>query len=67
MHRLPWLWRVHRVHHLDTHLDVSTTVRFHPLEFVIQLAIALPVVVLLGLSPLALEAGQALVREMKAT
>jgi sterol desaturase/sphingolipid hydroxylase (fatty acid hydroxylase superfamily) len=54
MHRLPWLWRIHRVHHLDTHLDVSTTVRFHPLETVIQLAIGVPTAFLLGLMPLAL-------------
>ena len=32
MHMVPALWRVHRVHHLDTELDVSSTVRFHPLE-----------------------------------
>ena len=30
MHRVPLLWRVHRVHHLDTEMDVSTTVRVHP-------------------------------------
>ena len=51
MHKWPWLWRVHRVHHLDTELDVSTTVRFHPLEFVAGLAIGLPAVVALGLTP----------------
>ena len=28
MHKVPLLWRVHRVHHTDTELDVSTTVRF---------------------------------------
>jgi sterol desaturase/sphingolipid hydroxylase (fatty acid hydroxylase superfamily) len=37
MHKVPVLWRVHRVHHTDVFLDVSTTVRFHPLEFLIQL------------------------------
>jgi sterol desaturase/sphingolipid hydroxylase (fatty acid hydroxylase superfamily) len=51
MHKVPLFWRVHRVHHLDTDLDVSTTVRFHPLEFVIGLAIGLPFVVGFGLSP----------------
>lgn len=54
MHRVPWFWRVHRVHHLDTQLDVSTTVRFHPLEFVIGLALGLPAVVAFRLSPAAL-------------
>lgn len=60
MHWVPWFWRVHRVHHLDTQLDVSTTVRFHPLEFVIGLALGLPAVVALGLSPAALVAYEVL-------
>jgi sterol desaturase/sphingolipid hydroxylase (fatty acid hydroxylase superfamily) len=51
MHRVPLLWRLHRVHHLDVELDVTTTVRFHPLELVSQLALGLPLIVLLGLEP----------------
>ncbi|HEX6766843.1 MAG TPA: sterol desaturase family protein [Polyangiaceae bacterium] len=51
MHKVPLLWRVHRVHHTDTQMDVSTTVRFHPLEFFIGLGIGLPFVLALGLSP----------------
>jgi len=31
-HATEWLWRVHRVHHSDNDFDVSTAVRFHPLE-----------------------------------
>ena len=50
-HKVPLLWRFHRVHHLDTELDVSSTVRFHPLEMPISLLIGLPMIVLLGLSP----------------
>ena len=53
-HFVPLFWRVHRVHHLDTELDVSTTVRFHPLEFVIGLLPGLPIVVAFGLTPSAL-------------
>ena len=49
--KVPLLWRVHGVHHTDTELDVSTTVRFHPLEFPISLAIGLPWVLALGFSP----------------
>jgi sterol desaturase/sphingolipid hydroxylase (fatty acid hydroxylase superfamily) len=49
MHKVPLLWRVHRVHHLDTALDVSTTVRFHPLEFVIQVIPAVAAIALLGI------------------
>jgi sterol desaturase/sphingolipid hydroxylase (fatty acid hydroxylase superfamily) len=48
-HRLPWLWRIHRVHHLDTELDVTSTVRFHPLEFFVNPFIGVPVVLLFGL------------------
>lgn len=50
-HRVPLLWRLHRVHHLDTELDVTSTTRFHPLEFVVNLAIGVPMIVLFGLSP----------------
>lgn len=51
MHKVPLFWRVHRVHHTDTALDVSTTVRFHPLEFPLGLAVGLPLVLTLGLPP----------------
>jgi sterol desaturase/sphingolipid hydroxylase (fatty acid hydroxylase superfamily) len=37
-HRLPWLWRLHRVHHDDTALDLTTGVRFHPGEALVSLA-----------------------------
>jgi len=50
-HVVPLFWRVHRVHHLDTELDVSTTVRFHPLEFVIGLVPGVPLVIAFGLAP----------------
>ena len=50
-HKVPALWRIHRVHHLDTELDISTTVRFHPAEFVVNLIVGVPIVVAFGLSP----------------
>ncbi len=50
-HKVPVLWRLHRVHHLDTELDVTSTTRFHPLEFVVNLVIGLPMIVAMGLSP----------------
>ncbi|MFN3795391.1 MAG: sterol desaturase family protein [Chitinophagaceae bacterium] len=34
-HKVPLLWRLHRVHHSDTTMDSSTTLRFHPLELVL--------------------------------
>ena len=50
MHKVSWFWRLHRVHHLDTELDVSTTVRFHPLEFAVALLIGIPLVLVFGLT-----------------
>jgi sterol desaturase/sphingolipid hydroxylase (fatty acid hydroxylase superfamily) len=34
-HKVPLLWKLHRVHHSDTHMDSSTTFRFHPLEIIL--------------------------------
>ena len=50
-HKIPILWRIHRVHHMDPELDVSTTVRFHPLEMFVGAAISVPVAIALGLPP----------------
>ena len=47
-HRVPWFWRMHRVHHSDTGFDTTTGVRFHPAEIVLSLAWKLVVVVALG-------------------
>ncbi len=54
LHRVPALWRVHRVHHTDRFLDVSTAVRFHPIEFLINTPILLTGILLSGISPVAL-------------
>ena len=35
-HRVGWLWRLHRVHHADPELDVTTGVRFHPVEYLLS-------------------------------
>ncbi|MEO5924070.1 MAG: sterol desaturase family protein [Bryobacteraceae bacterium] len=37
-HAIPWFWRVHRVHHSDPDFDVSTGLRFHPLEPLLPVA-----------------------------
>jgi sterol desaturase/sphingolipid hydroxylase (fatty acid hydroxylase superfamily) len=50
-HKTPWLWRLHRVHHLDTHLDVSTSQRHHPLELIVNVLILVAVTIILGLTP----------------
>ncbi len=56
MHKTPWLWRVHRVHHLDTAMDVSTGLRHHPLELVLTLLTDVGAALVFGLMPLALVA-----------
>jgi len=47
-HHVPVLWRLHRVHHADIEIDVSTGVRFHPLEIVVSLMIKMGAVAALG-------------------
>ena len=47
-HALPALWRVHRVHHADLDVDVTTGLRFHPIEIVLSMLIKLAVVAMLG-------------------
>ena len=48
MHATPLLWRVHRVHHADTAVDVSTSLRNHPLELLVTVPVASAVVLLIG-------------------
>jgi len=47
-HHVPWLWRFHRMHHADLDIDVTTGVRFHPVEILLSLAIKVVAVVALG-------------------
>jgi sterol desaturase/sphingolipid hydroxylase (fatty acid hydroxylase superfamily) len=47
-HTVPALWRLHRVHHADLEFDVSTGVRFHPVEILLSMVIKLAVVACLG-------------------
>jgi len=47
-HKIPFLWRLHKVHHVDRDIDVTTGIRFHPLESVISMIYKCVVIVLLG-------------------
>ncbi len=47
-HALPTLWRLHQVHHTDPDFDVTTGVRFHPLELLLSMAIKIAIVGFLG-------------------
>ena len=52
-HRIPLLWRIHRMHHADTGFDVTTALRFHPLEIVLSMVWKALVIVALGAPVLA--------------
>jgi sterol desaturase/sphingolipid hydroxylase (fatty acid hydroxylase superfamily) len=47
-HAVPVLWRLHRVHHADTDFDLTTGLRFHPIEIVLSMLIKFAAVVVLG-------------------
>ncbi|BCS34019.1 hypothetical protein TBR22_A32480 [Luteitalea sp. TBR-22] len=48
MHKVDVLWPLHRVHHADVDVDVTTGVRFHPVEYLLSLAWKGMVIVALG-------------------
>jgi len=48
-HRIPWLWRVHLVHHSDTQIDVTTSERHHPLEYILGTVVMMALIAALGL------------------
>jgi sterol desaturase/sphingolipid hydroxylase (fatty acid hydroxylase superfamily) len=52
-HAVPAFWRLHRMHHADLDFDVTTGLRFHPLEILLSMLIKLAVVVALGAPPVA--------------
>ena len=47
-HTLPILWRVHRVHHSDLDCDVSTGLRFHPVEILLSILIKFIAIMIVG-------------------
>ncbi len=48
MHRVPILWRLHRVHHADLDIDLTTGSRFHTIEIVVSMLIKWAVIAALG-------------------
>ena len=47
-HAVPLLWRLHRMHHSDLEIDVSTGIRFHPIEIALSVLVKMAVILLLG-------------------
>ena len=52
-HAIPALWRLHRMHHSDLDYDLTTGLRFHPIEILLSLGIKAMVIVALGAPALA--------------
>jgi sterol desaturase/sphingolipid hydroxylase (fatty acid hydroxylase superfamily) len=52
-HKVPIFWRLHQVHHADRDIDVTTAVRFHPVEIALSMLWKIVVVLPLGASPFA--------------
>ncbi|MEM7053623.1 MAG: sterol desaturase family protein [Pseudomonadota bacterium] len=53
MHFVPLLWRLHRIHHTDREFDLTTGVRFHPIEIMLSMSLKLGLIALLGPHPIA--------------
>ena len=47
-HYVPVLWRLHRMHHADIDIDVTTGARFHPVEILLSMCIKFALIVILG-------------------
>lgn len=54
MHKLPFLWRFHAVHHTDNAVDISTSFRHHPIEGILSAVPLTAIIWLLGSAPEAL-------------
>jgi sterol desaturase/sphingolipid hydroxylase (fatty acid hydroxylase superfamily) len=52
-HRIPIIWRLHKVHHTDVDFDVTTAVRFHPVEIGLSMLWKIIVILITGASPAA--------------
>lgn len=47
-HKIPIFWRIHRMHHSDVDIDVTTAIRFHPIEIILSMVWKYAIVLLLG-------------------
>ena len=53
-HAITLFWRLHMVHHSDLDYDVTTGIRFHPIEIILSMGIKMAVVLLMGPLPLSI-------------
>jgi sterol desaturase/sphingolipid hydroxylase (fatty acid hydroxylase superfamily) len=47
-HSIPLLWRLHMMHHADLDIDVTTGLRFHPIEVILSMGIKIAAVIFIG-------------------
>lgn len=52
-HRWAWLWRLHKVHHTDLDLDVTSAIRFHPIEILLSMCYKGLCILIIGVNPIA--------------
>jgi sterol desaturase/sphingolipid hydroxylase (fatty acid hydroxylase superfamily) len=52
-HKVPLFWRFHQMHHADRDFDVTTAVRFHPVEILASMLLKIAIVYAIGAPPLA--------------
>jgi len=52
LHNIPWMWRLHMVHHSDTHVDATTATRHHPGDYLLREVFSL-IAIIIGGIPLA--------------
>ncbi len=64
VHMIPFFWRFHVVHHSDLDLDVSSGLRFHPVEILGSMGYKIGIVLALGPTPLAVLVFEAVLNGM---
>ena len=52
-HQWKWLWRLHKVHHTDLDFDVTTAIRFHPVEILISMIYKVFIIYIIGVNAVA--------------
>jgi len=52
-HKWAWLWRLHKVHHTDLDFDVTTAIRFHPIEILLSMLYKGVCILIIGVNPVA--------------
>jgi len=63
-HKIPLLWRIHRVHHADRDFDFTTALRFHPIEILLSMLWKMVVIITLGAPPVAVFVFEAVLNGM---